>query len=135
MSDCLFCKIIKGEISAGKVYEDETCFAFLDTNPINLGHVLLVPKKHYENIYELPDEILSEIAPVIKKIAIATKKAVSAEGINIGMNNDAPAGQIIFHSHIHIMPRFSDDNHKMWHRSSYKDGESPKIAEEIKKLL
>ena len=135
MNNCLFCKIIKGEIPADKVYEDETCFAFLDVNPINPGHVLLVPKKHYKNIYVMPDDVLSKMAPVIKRLAVATKKATGAGGINIGMNNDPIAGQVIFHAHIHIMPRFSDDNHKMWHGIPYPSGESPKTAEKIKELL
>ena len=103
--DCLFCKIISGEIPSAKVYEDEYSFAFLDINPINPGHTLLVPKRHFANLYETSDETLKELTPIIKKLAIAVKKAVSADGINIGMNNDPAAGQLVFHAHFHIIPR------------------------------
>lgn len=83
----------------------------------------------------MPDEVLSEIAPLIKKIASAIKKGVGAEGINIGMNNERPAGQIVFHAHFHIIPRFADDGLRHWKGNSYKEGESQKTAEKIKKFL
>ena len=130
--DCLFCKIIKGDIPSAKVYEDEYSFAFLDIKPINLGHTLLVPKKHVTNLYEMPDEVLAELAPIIKKLGIAVKKAVGADGINIGMNNDPAAGQLVFHAHIHIMPRFKNDGHEHWHGTPYKnDAEIKTVAENI----
>ncbi len=135
MSDCIFCKIVKGEIPADRVYEDENCLAFLDITPVNPGHVLLIPKKHYENLYDLPDEILGKMAPIIKKLAIAMKKAVDAEGINIGMNNERPAGQLVNHAHFHIMPRFSGDGFQHWHGQPYKEGESQEVASKIKKFL
>lgn len=135
MNDCLFCKIIAGEIPSEKVYEDENSFAFLDIKPINPGHTLLVPKKHFTNLYEMPDEILANLAPTIKKLAIAIKKAVSADGINIGMNNDPAAGQLVFHSHIHIMPRFANDGHEHWHGTPYKNDEIKEIASRIKTNL
>ena len=131
-TDCLFCKIIKGEIPSAKVYEDEHSFAFLNIRPINPGHTLLVPKKHFANLYEMPDEILANLAPVIKKLGIAVKKAVGADGINIGMNNDPAAGQLVFHAHIHIMPRFKNDGHEHWHGTPYKnDAEIKTVAENI----
>lgn len=135
MNDCIFCKIIKKEIPADVVYEDENCLAFLDITPINPGHVLLIPKKHYENLYDLPDEILSKLAPIIKKLAIAVKKGIDAEGINIGMNNERPAGQLVPHAHFHIMPRFSNDNYQHWHGQPYKEGESKEIALKIRRSL
>jgi len=131
-TDCLFCKIIKGEIPSAKVYEDEHSFAFLNIRPINPGHTLLVPKKHFANLYEMPDEILANLAPIIKKLGVAIKKAVSADGINIGMNNDPAAGQLVFHAHIHIMPRFKNDGHEHWHGTPYKnDAEIKTVAENI----
>lgn len=133
--DCLFCKIIRGEIPSAKVYEDEHSFAFLDIKPINPGHVLLIPKKHSLNLYEMPDETLRELAPTIKKLSIAIKKAVNADGINIGMNNDPAAGQLVFHSHIHIIPRFVGDGHEHWHGAPYQEGEISEVAEKIKKVL
>ena len=131
-TDCLFCKIIKGEIPSTKVYEDEHSYAFLNIKPINPGHTLLVPKKHFANLYEMPDEVLANLAPTIKKLAIAVKKAVGADGINIGMNNDSAAGQLVFHAHIHIMPRFKNDGHEHWHGTPYKnDAEIKTVAENI----
>lgn len=133
MNDCVFCKIAKEEIPADKIYEDENFFAFLDINPNNPGHTLIIPKKHYKNLYELPDEVLSEIAPLIKKMAIAVKQGVNADGINIIMNNDSAAGQIVPHTHFHIIPRFSDDGLRHWPGKPYASKEeSVKIAEKIK---
>lgn len=134
--DCLFCKIIRDEIPSAKVYEDEHSLAFLDINPVNPGHTLLVPKQHFANLYETSDETLRELMPVIKKLAIAVKKAVSADGINIGMNNDSAAGQLIFHAHIHIIPRHLEDGFKHWHsKRPYKDGEINQVVEKIKSVL
>lgn len=135
MPDCIFCKIIKKEIPADIVYEDENCLAFLDITPVNPGHVLLVPKKHYENLYDLPDEVFKQLAPIIKKLAIAIKKGINAEGINIGMNNERPAGQLVPHAHFHIIPRFSRDGLRHWPGQPYKEGESSQIAEKIKKFI
>jgi histidine triad (HIT) family protein len=133
--DCIFCKIIKGEIPAEKVFEDENFLAFLDITPVNPGHVLLIPKKHFENLYDLPNEVLSQAAPLIKKIALAIKQGVAAEGINLGMNNEKAAGQLVPHAHFHIMPRFSNDNHILWHGQPYAEGEIKKVGEKIKKFL
>ena len=136
MNECVFCKIVKEEIPSDKIYEDDNFFAFLDINPNNPGHTLVIPKNHYENIYNLPDEILKNIAPLIKKIAIAVKKGVNADGINIIMNNDIAAGQIVPHAHFHVIPRFADDGLRHWPRKSYSNKEEvAKTAGKIKKEL
>ena len=136
MNKCVFCKIVKNEIPTDKIYEDEKFFAFLDINPVNPGHILVVPKNHYENIYSLPDEILCDIGSVIKKIAVAVKKSVNADGINIIMNNNGAAGQIVPHAHFHIIPRFADDGLRHWPGKPYSNKEeAAKIAEKIKKEL
>ena len=136
MPDCLFCKIIAGTIPAEKVYEDAQCFAFLDINPVNIGHTLVVPKALYANLYETPDEILAHLAPIIKKLAVAVKKAVLADGINIEMNNDSAANQLIFHAHIHIIPRFANDEAHYWkHKATYHDGELANTGETLRKEL
>lgn len=132
MNDCLFCKIIAGEIPSSKVYEDNTCYAFLDINPVNIGHTLLVPKEHSTNLYETSDEDLARMAPVIKKLSVAIKSAVGADGINIEMNNDSVAGQLIFHTHIHIVPRFEGDSFTHWQGArGYKKGEMQEVAKKI----
>lgn len=134
--DCIFCKIIAGEIPAQKVYEDDETLAFLDLNPVNIGHTLVMPKVHYTNLYETPDKTLMHIAPVIKKLAIAIKAALGADGINIEMNNDGVAGQLLFHTHIHIIPRFEGDGFVHWRGArGYRDGEMVEIGEKIKKVL
>lgn len=132
MNTCLFCRIITGEIPSQKVYEDDTTLAFLDIHPVNIGHTLVVPKAHHPNLYETPDETLAQMMVVVKKLSIAIKTAMGADGINIEMNNDPVAGQIIFHSHIHIVPRFSSDGFKHWHGArGYNEGEASDVAQKI----
>lgn len=136
MNDCLFCKIITGEIPSSKVYEDEKCYAFLDLHPVNIGHTLLVPKAHSENLYTVADEDIAHMATVLKKLSIAIKQAVKADGINIEMNNDPVAGQLIFHTHLHIVPRFEGDGFTHWHGArGYNNGEMTEVAEKISNLL
>ena len=101
---CTFCKIVRKEAPASTVYEDEKVVAFMSIQPINVGHTLVVPKKHYENVYEIPEEEVAHLYKVVKKLAHAVKKAVEAEGIRIVQNNGEAAGQVIFHMHVHIIP-------------------------------
>src|SRR5512141_2260203 len=106
MNDCLFCKIIKGDVPALKVYEDEAVFAFLDIAPVNVGHTLIVPKGHYENCAETPDEAMAAIMRVVKRVGDAARKVTGAPGYNVGINCGKVAGQVIMHTHVHVMPRF-----------------------------
>ena len=101
---CTFCKIVRKEVPASVVYEDETVIAFLSIHPINVGHTLIVPKKHYENIYEISEEEVAYLYKIVKKVAAAVNRAVSAEGIRILQNNGEAAGQVIFHFHVHVIP-------------------------------
>jgi histidine triad (HIT) family protein len=135
MNECLFCNIIQKNAPSTIVYEDDNVLAFLDINPVNLGHTLVVPKTHSQNIYETPDEHLQEIIIVVKKLAVIIKKAIGAEGINIINNNDKPAGQLIFHTHFHIIPRFDDDGFKHWQGKVVTIDEIKNIAEIIKKYI
>ena len=104
---CIFCKIINNEIPSYKVYEDENFLAFLDISQATLGHTLVVPKKHYENIFELPED--SSIFNIVTKLATKIKKATNCSGINILNNNGVSAGQTVNHFHIHIIPRYEND--------------------------
>lgn len=136
MTDCLFCKIVAGEIPAEKVYEDDTVFAFLDIHPVNVGHTLVIPKSHSTNLYDIPDETLAHMMVIVKKLSIAVKEAVSADGINIEMNNDPIAGQLIFHTHLHIVPRFQGDGFTHWRSPrDYHEGEASGVAQKISTLL
>ncbi len=131
-NDCVFCKIIKGEIPATKVYEDENTYAFLDISPVNIGHTLVLPKKHFTNIHDTPAEILAHVMETVKKIAQALKLSLGAEGINVNMNNDRVAGQVIFHTHVHIIPRYAEDGFEHWHgKRSYDEDEMVQTAEKI----
>jgi len=107
--ECLFCKIVKGEIPSEEVYSDSDFLAFLDINPRNPGHTLVIPKRHYNTILEMPDNELADLIRIVKKIAIAVKKGTSADGISIGQSNDRAAGQVIPHVHFHVIPRFLNE--------------------------
>lgn len=107
--ECIFCKIIKGEIPSFTVYEDETFKVILDRFPSALGHVLIIPKAHYRDMFELPQDIASKIYPLAQKIASRVKEVMGAEGINILQNNGEVAGQSVYHFHLHIVPRKSRD--------------------------
>jgi len=135
MDDDLFVKIAKGEIPSHKIYEDEHTFAFLDRSPNNPGHTLVIPKERYKDIYEIPEDVLSHVMNTVKKVSIAVKKAVGADGINIGMNNEGAAGQVVFHAHIHVIPRFKDDGLKPWSKKEYKEGEADDVALKIRAEL
>jgi histidine triad (HIT) family protein len=103
---CTFCKIVHKDAPASIVYENDEVIAFMSIYPINVGHTLVVPKKHYENIYEVPEEEVAHLYKIVKKVASAVKNAVKAEGIRIIQNNGDAAGQVIFHLHVHIIPMF-----------------------------
>lgn len=132
--NCIFCKIISGEIPSAKVYEDSDFIAILDINPVSKGHVLVIPKKHCENLFDMDEELLSKTLKTLQKVAIAMKKGLNVEGINLVQNNGKDAGQIIFHSHFHLIPRLPNDGISigMVHKK-YEEGELNKYAELIKK--
>jgi histidine triad (HIT) family protein len=121
---CPFCKIVRKEAPASTVYEDEKVIAFMSIQPINVGHTLVVSKKHYENIYEIPEEEVAHLYKTVKKLAHAVKKAVDAEGIRIVQNNGEAAGQVIFHMHVHIIPMNND--HSWLHHATPRDAEALK---------
>ena len=135
-SDCLFCNIVARKIPSSIVFEDKDFLAFLDIMPINKGHILIIPKKHYIDIFDLKDDVLANYLKTIQKIAKAVKEAMKCDGINIGMNNGKAAGQAVFHAHIHIMPRFEADGYDMWKGKKYETtNEMQQIALSIRKLL
>lgn len=133
MEESIFTKIIRGEIPADKIYEDDETMAIMDINPSNPGHSLVIPKKEYRNILETPDEIIGKLMAAAKKIGKASMEALEADGFNIIINTAPEAGQIVFHTHLHIIPRFSGDGLRHWQKRPYKrDGEAKEIAEKIK---
>lgn len=109
MSDCIFCKLANGEIPTATLYEDEDFRVILDANPATKGHCLILPKKHYADIYEIPDELLEKAFILAKKVAARMTEAMGCDGLNIVQNNKEAAGQTVFHFHIHIIPRYKND--------------------------
>jgi len=107
--DCLFCKIVRGEGPSKKVYEDDNVFVILDINPRNPGHMLVMPKKHYETLFEMPDSEAGEFFKTVKKMAERCKSGVNADGVSICQSNGRAAGQIVQHMHAHIIPRFNTE--------------------------
>ncbi len=108
-NNCIFCQIAAGQASAVRVWETERVLAFLDVVPVHLGHTLIIPKSHYENFLDLPDDLWLEMDQVSRKVAQALLQVLKAQGFNLGMNNFAAAGQIVFHAHIHVIPRYLGD--------------------------
>jgi histidine triad (HIT) family protein len=106
---CPFCGIASGKAPASIVYEDATVLAFMDLNPASIGHALVVPREHWENIYEVPENVLAELFSVVKRVSVAVKKTVGAEGISILQLNGRAAGQMVMHFHVHVIPRFRGD--------------------------
>lgn len=132
VANCVFCKIVRNEIPAVKIYEDAETLAFLDITPDTRGHALIIPKNHHENIYSLPVETWCLMNITAQKIAIAIKNALSADGINVIMNNESAAHQIVFHGHIHIIPRYNDFQEKKY---TYVAGEMEELAKEIQGVI
>ncbi len=106
--NCIFCRIIQGEIPSYKVYEDDYVLAFLDISQITKGHTLIMPKKHVKNVYEMDEELASQVFKSVPKIANAIKKAFNPIGLNIINNNEKPH-QSVDHFHIHLIPRYEND--------------------------
>ncbi|MBZ5750801.1 HIT family protein [Metabacillus rhizolycopersici] len=131
MSDCIFCKIVNGEIPSAKVFENEHVFAFLDLSQVTKGHTLVIPKVHKENIFELTPEIASKVFEVVPQIANSIKKQFQPEGLNLLNNNGALAGQSVFHYHMHIIPRYGkgDGFGAVW--KSHEDQYTPEKLQEI----
>ena len=107
--ECIFCKIIDGEIPAVKVLDEERVVAFMDINPSNKGHMLVVPKNHAENIFEIPESDLVALIKAVKRCAKAVKEALNAEGVTILQLNGKASDQIVPHLHIHVIPRWEND--------------------------
>ena len=135
MEDTVFAKIIRKEIRAEIVYEDEETLAFMDIAPVSKGHVLVIPKKPVQNIFDADDATLAAVMRTVRKIAPSVRDAVTADGMNIHSNHGAAAGQEVFHLHMHLIPRFNGDAFYMWPHKEYAEGESAEIATKIRSGL
>jgi len=135
MSDCVFCSIVAGELPSYKVYEDERTLAFLDIHPVSTGHILVIPKVHSANIFEVKEEDWAAVNKTVHKLVPAIDKALGADGVNLMMNNREHAGQVVHHAHIHLIPRFRGDGLKLWPHKDYKEGEAKTVQEKICALV
>ena len=129
--DCIFCKIVAGELPAHKIYEDDYVLAFLDIAPVNPGHVLVVTKRCFKDLEEIDQLQLCYVMQVVKKIGAAIKKSLAVQGYNVIINNGSVAGQLIEHFHCHVIPRKPADGLMNWPQKSYLDDEAAKMAEII----
>lgn len=127
MENCIFCKIVSGEMPAFKIYEDEKILAFLDINPVNFGHTLVIPKEHYEMMIDTPDEVLSYIFKQVNRLMKVIKDAMQANYVAL-----AVTGVDVAHFHVHLIPRYYDDGMaSFWPTKKYGDGEMTATAEKI----
>jgi histidine triad (HIT) family protein len=133
---CIFCRIAQKQLPASCVYEDEKVMAFLDVRPLNEGHTLVIPKAHYENIFDVPQELNAYIHGVTKQIAIAVKKAMNADGISIIQQNGKAANQDVPHLHVHVIPRYKEQKMPSFSETSEANREQlSQTAAKIRKQL
>jgi len=132
MENCIFCKIVAGEIPAHKIWENDHVLAFLDVNPIAKGHTLVIPKKHCMDIFDADDEYLKEITAALKKVSSLIKQDLGATGVNLMNASGIDAQQTVFHLHFHIIPRFTNDGLDTWPKSDFKDTSLEETAKKIR---
>lgn len=131
-SDCIFCQIVAGNIPCAKVFETDLVLAFLDIAPIRPGHALVIPKAHHETLLDVPAELSGPLFEALRRVGRAVLAATGAEGLNVGMNNYAAAGQLVPHAHFHVIPRVSGDGLSLWPGAAYDSPEAMRrLAEAI----
>ena len=135
MPDCIFCKIVRGELPSIKVFEDDATMAFLTIEPTNTGHTLVIPKEHVANVFEVSAGTWGKVQETVRNVASAVEKGMHADGVNINMNNREHAGQIVDHIHIHLIPRFKGDGIQLWPHHDRSEDEGEPIAAKIRGAL
>jgi histidine triad (HIT) family protein len=136
MDDCVFCKMVAGEIPVVKVYEDEGVLAFLDIGPVSDGHTLVIPKEHVAKVHECRPEVLAQVGSCLGRVAGAVAEATDADGYNVLCNNGRAAGQVVEHLHFHIIPRrMGDGVFTQWPAYEYEKGRIDDFAAKIRKNL
>lgn len=124
MRNCIFCKIIAGEIPSVKIYEDELVYAFLDIAPINFGHTLVIPKEHHTSIATVPEATAGRMLLTGSRLGVAMRRALQADGFNLHLSDGTVAGQVVMHAHLHVVPRWTDDGfHWNWRQLKYETEE------------
>ena len=136
MDDCIFCKIVAGKIPCAKIYEDKEVLSFLDISPANKGHTLVIPKKHYETLNDIPEKEIGKLMETVQKISKLIDRNLKPDGYNLLMSNKQAAEQVINHAHIHIIPRYATDDFKLtWTHKKYAEGEMETVKTKIAKGL
>lgn len=136
MKDCIFCKIAAGDIPSATLYEDENFRVILDLGPASKGHALILPKAHYANIYEITDELAGKAMILAKKMAGVLTEALECDGFNLVQNNGEPAGQTVFHFHMHLIPRYQGDQvGLLWDPKELQPEVRDEIVEKVKSVL
>ena len=135
--ECIFCKIVKNELPAVKLYEDDLVFAFLDISPINKGHLLVIPKEHHQSSATIPENVAGRMFHIGTRLGIALKRSLDYDAFNLHLADGACAGQVVMHAHLHVVPREVEDGfHWNWRQLQYEtDSEPSEIAEKIKEKL
>ncbi len=133
---CIFCMIANGEIPAATLYEDDDFRVIMDMGPAAKGHSLILPKQHYANIYELPEELAVKAFSLAKKMATAMTEALHTDGFNIVQNNGAAAGQTVFHFHMHLIPRYENDGAGFgWNPGTLTDADREEVVAKVAAVL
>ncbi|MFZ5450055.1 MAG: HIT family protein [Thermodesulfobacteriota bacterium] len=135
MRDCIFCRIAAGEMPAVQIMDTPTVLAFLDIAPVHYGHTLVIPKAHYQNLLDLPDALWMEMGQVCRRVAQALRATLYAQGFNLGMNNFEAAGQVVFHAHLHVIPRYHSDGLHLFPQGDYQTGDMEKTGEQLRRAL
>jgi histidine triad (HIT) family protein len=135
MEDTIFMKIIRKEVPADIVYEDEETLAFLDISPNAPGHTLVIPKKPFRNIFDVDQATFASVMETVRKIAPAVRDAVGASGVHINSNHEPEAGQVVMHLHMHVIPRHDRSEFTFWTPTAYAEGEAAEVAQKIRAKL
>ncbi len=133
--DCIFCKLANGVFETNTLYEDDQFRVIFDASPATKGHVLVIPKEHYANVFEIPEDLLADGYKVAKKVATVLKEVTGCDGINILQNNGEVAGQTVFHLHIHIIPRYEKSEMVQWTPGKLDESAVTEITEKSKELF
>ncbi len=132
MTDCIFCKIVAGQVPCKEIYSDSDVMAFLDVNPVSPGHTLIIPKKHYVELDDIPEELLMKIAKIAKKLTLQYKKKLNNTGTNILNASGKDAQQSVGHFHLHLVPRYHEDGLDLWFHGRNKGVDLEKIYKKLK---
>ena len=134
MADCIFCMLANGQIPTATIYEDEDFRVILDANPATRGHALILPKAHFANVFEMPEDLTAKAAVLAKKMAAHMSEQLQCDGFNIVQNNGEAAGQTVFHYHVHLIPRYKDSPRIVanWPQSPLTDEAKEELVRELK---